>query len=300
MLVKAALKKLRSSQPFNRAATDLARGLCRLAGYTPEILPRHLHRIGDVQERLPNGEVLRLRSKGDDWITNLVFWKGWKAYEPGTIDLFYRLASRSSVVLDIGAYVGFFSIIAGLANRSARVYAFEALEPIHQRLVENVRRNKLENVECISSAVGDAPGSAQFFYSGAAFRDGLPTSSSLSQHFMANAPELVGVEVPLVSIDGFVQARSVDRVDLVKIDTETTEPAVLKGMRGVLSRDRPTIVCEILHGRVDTSAIESELLPLGYKYFLLAPGGPLSQDHIEGHPEYLNYLFTTNPVSDLR
>ena len=292
--MKAALKRLRYSQPFNRVTTGGVRRFCRLIGTTPEIFPRHLHRVGDVLEPLPNGEQLRLFSKGDDWVTNQVFWKGWKAYEPGTIDLFYGLAGRADVVLDIGAYVGFFTLIAALANRNARVFAFEPMEAIYRRLHENVELNGLKNVECFNAAVSDFDGHAQFFFSAAALREGLPTSSSLSESFMTGAPELKGVDVPLLTIDTFCQTHSVPRIDLVKIDTETTEPSVLRGMRRVLSRDRPAIVCEILRDRADTTAIDAELRPLGYKYFLLKPEGPELRQSIEGHPEFLNYLFTTN------
>ena len=297
--MKAALKRLRYSQPFNRAATGAVRGVCRLMGTTPEVFPRHLHRVGDVFERLPNGETLHLQGKGDDWVTNLVFWKGWKAYEPGTIDLFYRLACRANVILDIGAYVGFFTLVAALANRNARVYAFEPMEAIHRRLVENVARNGLLGVECFHVAVSDSSGHARFFFSQAALREGLPTSSSLSESFMAQAPELTAVDVPLITIDEFSREKGISRVDLVKIDTETTEPSVLRGMRHVLSRDRPALVCEILRDRVDTNAIDAELRPLGYKYFLLKPDGPELRTTIEGHPEFLNFLFTVDPDRDL-
>ena len=297
--MKAALKRLRYSQPFNRTATSMVRGLCRLAGSTPEFFPRHLHRVGDVRETLPNGETLHLFSKGDDWVTNQVFWKGWKAYEPGTIDLFYRLASRANVVMDIGAYVGFFTLIAGLANRNASVYAFEPMAAIHRRLVENVERNGLKNVECVNAAVSDSNGQARFFFSQAALREGFPTSSSLSESFMQGAPELTGVDVPLTTADTFCETRSISRVDLVKIDTETTEPSVLRGMRRVLSADRPTIICEILQGRVNVTAIDAELRPLGYKFFPLKPDGPEPRETIEGHPEFLNFLLTAHPERDL-
>ncbi len=297
--MKAKLKRPRYSQPFNRVATSSIRRICRLLGKTPEIFPRHLHRVGDVSEPLPNGEILNLRGRGDDWVTNLVFWKGWEGYEPGTIDLFYRLAGRAGVVLDVGAYVGFFSMVAALANRNASVYAFEPMEAIHGRLVENVERNHLKNVECLNAAVSDSNGRAQFFFSQAALRDGLPTSSSLSEEFMAGAPEIVGVDVPLLTIDSFAEERAISRIDLVKIDTETTEPSVLRGMRKVLSRDRPTLVCEVLSGRADSAALDAELRPLGYKYFLLKADGPEPRERIEGHPEFLNFLFTANPDRDL-
>src|SRR5262245_26081809 len=115
-MLKTVLKRVRYSQPFNWIATSSVRSLCRLVGWTPEIFPRHLHRVGRVSERLSNGQVLELFAHGDDWVTNHVFWRGWRAYEPGTIDLFYRLATRANVILDVGAHVGFMTLVAAHAN----------------------------------------------------------------------------------------------------------------------------------------------------------------------------------------
>ncbi|MEK6320326.1 MAG: hypothetical protein AABN33_01450 [Acidobacteriota bacterium] len=39
--------------------------------------------------------------------------------------------------------------------------------------------------------------------------------------------------------------------------------------------------------------LEEALQPIGYRYYHLTPGGPVLSERIEGHPEWLNYLFTT-------
>ena len=297
--MKATLKRLRYTQPLNRITTAAVRSVSRIFGRTPEWAPRHLHRIGEVRERLPNGTDLILHGRGDDWVTNLVYWNGWRGYEPGTIDLFYRLATRSSVILDVGAYVGFFTLVAGHANPRGRLFAFEPMPAIFARLEENVRRNRLANVECVNAAVGREDGRARFFFSQEALETGLPTSSSLSASFMAYPAGLAETEVPLLSLDTFLRARSVDRVDLIKIDTESTEPEVLSGFASTLARDRPAIICEVLKDRVDVEALDAILRPCGYHFFLLSPEGPRPATSIEGHPEFLNYLFTARPDVDL-
>lgn len=96
---------------------------------------RHLHRLGRVATRLPDGRVLRLWSQADDWVSNQVFWRGWQGYEPETTPLFYRLARRAHVTLDVGAHVGFFSLLAGHANAAGRVFAFEPLEKAFRRFL---------------------------------------------------------------------------------------------------------------------------------------------------------------------
>jgi hypothetical protein len=79
----------------------------------------------------------------------------------------------------------------------------------------------------------------------------------------------------------------------MKIDTETTEPQVLSGMTETLAKDHPLIVCEVLKDRGAESRLEAILSPLGYRYYHLTPSGPVLRQHVEGHPRWLNYLFTT-------
>ncbi|MCU1450665.1 MAG: hypothetical protein JWP02_2835, partial [Acidimicrobiales bacterium] len=99
---------------------------------------------------------------------------------------------------------------------------------------------------------------------------------------------------PVVAIDTFVDENGLGPVDLVKIDTEKTEPAVLEGMLRTIARDRPSIVCEVLD-RENGKAIEEILTPFGYRWYFLTWMGPLERDEITpGNVRgCLNYLFST-------
>jgi FkbM family methyltransferase len=282
------LKVLRASQPFNWLATTSVRAGLSVIGVHSESVIKHLHRVGPVACRLPNGRTLRFWSRGDDWVSNQVFWRGWGGYEPETASLFFRLASQSQVTIDVGAHVGFFALLAAHANPAARVFAFEPMPVIQARLTRNVRINGLTNVTCIQSAVSAAEGTAEFYHVDAE----IPCSSSLSYEFMAPAGEVKRTSVTVVALDRFCEREGLVRVDLMKIDTESTEPQVLQGMAHVLGRDRPTLVCEVLQGRGSERPLEEILGPLGYRFYLLTPDGPLPRARIEGHPEWLNYLFT--------
>ena len=115
---------------------------------------------------------------------------------------------------------------------------------------------------------------------------------------MRPTPGLVSSTVSVTTLDRYLANRAIPKVNLVKIDTESTESQVIRGMRNTVERDHPDIFCEVLQGRADTRALEEILAPLGYRFYLLTPEGPLQRDHIEGHPEWLNYLFSTvAPVS---
>src|SRR5260370_29258290 len=96
---RAALRRLRGSQPFNYFATTAVNALFKATGWRSELVIKHLHRIGLVKRVLPNGRALRLWSLGDDWVSNQIYWRGWAGYEPETVTLFFRLAAPSRLTL---------------------------------------------------------------------------------------------------------------------------------------------------------------------------------------------------------
>jgi FkbM family methyltransferase len=283
----AVVKQLRGFEPLNRALTSSVRGLMRAFGVRDDFAVKHLPRVGTTRSTLPNGSTVLLRSRGDDWISNQIFWRGWDGYEPETTPLFWRLATQAAVTIDIGAHVGFHSILAALANPTATVYAFEPLPPVFERLEGNVRLNKLGNVVAVRAAVGAVDGDAEFFHVPGI----IPSSSSLSADFMRGTPGLASASVPVIRVDSFVDEQRLDRVDLVKIDTETGEADALSGMRETLRTCRPDIVCEVLT-RGDGDAITSLLEPLDYRFYLLTDDGPVPRPKVVGDPDWLNYLFT--------
>jgi FkbM family methyltransferase len=284
---RSAAKAIRSSQPFNLLATFSARTILQAVGRESPFLVRHLPRVGRVHARLPNGSTLVLWSQGDDWVSNQVFWKGWRGYEPETIELFYRAASRAVTVIDVGAYVGFFSLVAAHANPEGRVFAFEPHPTTYERLERHVVLNHLSNVTCVRSAVGDREGSADLVHA----PTGLPCSSSLSEGFMASHADTVRSTVPLLTLDGFLEDEAVGPVTVLKIDTESTEPEVLRGSQRMLERDHPLIFCEVLPGHGTARELEAILRPLDYRFYLLTSEGPRHVARIEGHTSWLNYLF---------
>jgi FkbM family methyltransferase len=266
----------------------------RALGRTPETFVRHLPRVGAVESRLPNGRALRLWSRGDDHVANQVYWKEWRGYESETTPLFYELASKASVVFDVGAHVGFYSLLAAHANPSGRVLAFEPLPKAAERFRRNVAENGLTNVELFECALGDAEGSATLYHEPDS-AEGVPTSSGLSSHFF-QLPYYVshgvkaGIDVRVTTIDEVARERNVARVDLIKIDTETTEPAVLAGAAETLARDRPDLVFEVLPGQGTSGAITRLLKPLGYTFYHLRDDGPVRREEIEDHADWWNYF----------
>jgi FkbM family methyltransferase len=291
-MLKSALKRLRASQPFNACATTAIRGAARLAGRpAPEWAVRHLHRHGDVAAPLPNGAVLRLRSHGDDWVSNQIFWRGWTGEEGETTPLFFELARGAAVVADVGAHVGLYTLLAGHANPGARILAFEPMPDTFGRLEAHARLNGLANVVSTRAAVGATPGEANIYHLDAA----LQCSTCLDPQLLGEGLALKATTVEVVTLDGMTRRHADGRLDLLKIDTEGTEPDVLRGGRETLERWRPTIICEVLPDRPTGEPLEELLLGSGYRAWLLTADGPVAAGKVRGHPEFRNYLFAARP-----
>lgn len=253
-----------------------------------EFVIRHFPRVGVVRAALPNGRSLIMWSRGDDWIPSQIYWRGWSGYEPETAEVFFRLAERSRVILDIGAHVGYYTLLAAHANPLGTVVALEPMSPIYERLRSNVERNGLRNVRCLAIAAGSRNETADFF----SF-EGLPFASSLSDRFTQSAGlPRSRTSVQVARLDDIVRQLGLATVDLVKIDVESSEPQVLEGMEDTIRLFHPAIVCEVLAGWDTGTRIKDILGRHGYRSFALTKDGPLETEALEGHSER-NYLFTT-------
>lgn len=289
-------KDLRVWPPLNIPATSAVKAALRLfRARPPAFLVKHVPRVGKVRVQMPNGRSIILRSRGDDGLTGAAYWLGWSAYEPEVAPVFYELARESRVILDVGAHIGYYSIVAGLANPTSTVYAFEPLARVYDRLVENISLNQLRNVSCVNAAAGERSGTSTLYHE----REGIPVTSSTSAAFVRGLSpshaELAQSEVSVLSIDDFLQARGQgELVDLVKIDVESSEESVLRGMRDTLSRNRPKIICEVL-SQDSARRVEDILRPLGYSFGVLTTSGVRPLSHLEADPCWHNFLGTPRP-----
>jgi FkbM family methyltransferase len=137
------------------------------------------------------------------------------------------------VFFDVGANVGQTSTVALTAFPSATVLAFEPDKASFTKLVENIQSPRFRS---LNLALSDRSGEARFFDYGA-----LATSNSLvedSQYAMrAKHPSTVTI-VECETLDAFRGRLGVSHIDVLKIDTEGHEMAVLHGASQMLSMHR--------------------------------------------------------------
>lgn len=152
--------------------------------------------------------------------------------EPHVTAQFRRYIRPDSTVLDIGANMGWYTLLAAKLAPRGRVIAVEA-HPGNVRLIErSLAINAFDHVEIWPVAASDRPGLLAF---------ATPNSNGyVPKEMDVNAG---GVRrVPAVALDALLE--QADNLDLVKIDIEGFEPYALRGMRAALQRWRPVVLCE--------------------------------------------------------
>ena len=152
-------------------------------------------------------------------------------YEPYTLRLFKNAVKPGATVLDVGANVGYFTLIAARqAGRGGRIYAFEPGPDNVAVLARNIKINKFQNVTVVPKAVSDRAGTAN-----------LVLGEDSDQHSLFGPPMVASsgtVAVECVALDDFLQ----DAPDVIKLDVEGNELFALNGMRRTLERSEPLVM----------------------------------------------------------
>lgn len=157
------------------------------------------------------------------------------SYEPHVAAAFEKLLAHGDYVVDVGANIGFFSLLAAhLVGPSGSVLAIEP-NPRNARLLEMSRRaNGFENITILQVAASDRLGLLAL-YSGGSNGTTAPTPES-------GADLLSATSVAALPLDRLVDTDR--KVSLIKLDVEGAEGLALRGAGALLSRDRPHVVSE--------------------------------------------------------
>jgi len=195
--------------------------------------------------------VLQGPLAGKRWIVGSATHGAWLGtYEYGKQRMFARAIQPGMVVFDLGANVGFYSLIAAVrTGDGGRVYAFEPVSRNLDFLRRHLDRNRIRNVEIVEAAVSDASGLAAFEESASSAMGRIGASGRL--------------KIRTVTLDEMVLDRGLPMPDAIKIDIEGGERRALEGARGILERRHPLIFLATHGGQVHAECC-ALLTGLGY------------------------------------
>jgi len=179
-------------------------------------------------------------------------------YEFATSHLVRAYLLPGDVFVDVGANIGYYSVIAGAAvGRAGAVYAFEPSARIRARLERNVELNQMPQITVRPEAVAANAGVVRLIEPQGTGNDGLA--------YVDMNGGSAGVEVRAVRLDQLPDF--FDRAPaLIKVDVEGGEPEVFRGAAALLNRsDAPSIIFESFELARDAALLRD------YGYQVLQP-----------------------------
>jgi len=194
-------------------------------------------------------------------------------WEPFETSLLLRLLRPGDVFVDVGANIGYFSVLAAsVVGAQGAVFAFEP-DPDNYRLLRaNAELNGLEHcITAVEAALSDTAGEGQLYLS----------ADNLGDH-QVYAGDWQRRSVPIALVRGSEYlAPRLQRLDLLKVDTQGAEFQVMVGLLPLLQElaQPPRIIIELTpHSLRQAGASGRALLEL-----LATLGQPMwIIDHIEG------------------
>ncbi|MBI4088157.1 FkbM family methyltransferase [Candidatus Kaiserbacteria bacterium] len=229
-----------------------------------------------------------LRQTFHGYLTNLI-------HEEETTALFRTIVKPGSVVLDLGANIGYFTLLfSRLVGPSGKVFSFEPEPRNFAYLSKNIEINEYKNVAAFEKAAAEKTGTTQLFV--CSYDTGHHTINQydgVDAYRRGKPSEKRPIDIEMVKLDDFLKDKTA-RVDVVKMDVEGAEPLATAGMDGILKTNPGIqVVMEffpLLIEKMGRSPKEffEQLRGYGFRIFLIGGEYSLGNDKSD-FPEVKNY-----------
>lgn len=184
--------------------------------------------VVEVRSGLAAGIRLEILPRSEKY-----YWSG--TYEPQVLQEIATRLRPGSTYWDVGSHIGYMVAVASrLVGPTGTVVAFEPNPENLRRLRRTVELNDLPNVTIRDLALSDCVGESEFYLRG----------SSLMGSLFAGPSRLPTVTVRTSTVDE--ELKTLAAPDLIKIDVEGSEGAILAGATGLITELAPALIVEVL------------------------------------------------------
>lgn len=172
----------------------------------------------------------------DELLSNIV--RGKNAYSTGDVAVFKKFLKPGDVFIDVGANIGWYSVVASLVlGETGKILAIEP-EPRNLELLRKNLAGVKTPYEIHAAAVSDEKGTAELYLSPDNFGD----HSLVLDGFKHVSRQKVSV--PLERLESLITAEDFKKTGLLKMDIQGSEPKALVGMSSLLRLHRPVMFIE--------------------------------------------------------
>lgn len=185
--------------------------------------------IEDKNIPLEFNKNVKLDLSKNDVGHQLIIFNGF--YELELTKAIVKLGSKGGLLIDVGANYGYFSCLWASQNTANKVIAFEASPANVQPLRNNVNKNMLsQTVKVIPNAVGKEKGKLKFYLGNESQQTGWGGFSNNDGSGL--------IEVDVDTLDNYTLKNNINKVDVLKIDTEGADTWVLYGAERLLKEKK--------------------------------------------------------------
>lgn len=144
--------------------------------------------------------------------------------------LVQKLLRKNSVFIDVGANIGYYSLLAASIIKKGKIFAFEVDKRALNNFYENINLNKLEDkIDVVEKLVSDKDGYERFIVSSESEVNRIVGKSGSGKDFL---------KFPCIKLDSFAKEKNISFIDFLKIDVEGAEYKVLNGAGELLKEKR--------------------------------------------------------------
>jgi FkbM family methyltransferase len=193
---------------------------------------KYLYNPGTIRECRRNGINYRLDIS--DYLDHGIYFNTLR--EDTTHQLLFSLVKEGFIIIDVGGNIGHLTLpFAKLLHNTGKVYCFEPVPFLFERLSVNVSLNNFSNIQLVKKALTD--GKEELFYS-------TPAAGNSGGTFLSTMTNAAGA-VESITLDDFVRQNGITQINLVKIDVEGFELKVLKGAAESIKKFKPVLIIEV-------------------------------------------------------
>lgn len=179
-----------------------------------------------------NDEDYRMRKTFEAYASSLV-------HEKATTELFKKIVKEGDVVVDLGANIGYFTLLAAkLVGPEGKVYAFEPEPKNYYYLQKNIKLNNYNYVLAFQKAVSDRNGKTKLYICD--YDTGHHTINKfngIENYSKGRTTKEKSIEIETITLDDFLKGK-VNQVDVIKMDVEGAEALALAGMDNILKKNK--------------------------------------------------------------
>lgn len=159
-------------------------------------------------------------------------------YEEKELNVIMKMLPNKGTFIDIGANIGWHSLIIAKKNKQIKVYSFEPIKKTYKFLKENIKLNSIKNISTYNFGFFNKDKKISFY----TYKEGTGNSSIKN---LSNRKSVIRQTANVKIFDEFINKNKI-KVDFIKCDVEGAEFFVFLGAKKILSKNKPIVFCEML------------------------------------------------------